>query len=127
MVWPATFGVWQLLTKCTAYFCRHEVAEPTDYLVLSLLMLDFHWIHNIACVFGMSIMHGCTLAGYSITDDSCPQCLGSDVTLVGYGAQIQVLRKALVMAKEELGVSCELIDLRTILPWDVDAVSQVWD
>ena len=47
------------------------------------------------------------------------------MTLVGYGAQIQVLRKALAMAKEELGVSCELIDLRTILPWDVDTVVQV--
>ena len=50
---------------------------------------------------------------------------GSDVTLVGYGAQIQVLRKAREMAKTELGVSCELIDLRTILPWDVDTVAQV--
>lgn len=47
------------------------------------------------------------------------------MTLVGYGAQIQVLRKALAMAKEELGVSCELIDLRTIIPWDVDTVVQV--
>ena len=57
----------------------------------------------------------------------CPPYLGSDVTLVGYGAQMQVLRKALVMAKEELGVSCELIDLRTILPWDVDTIAQVYD
>ena len=47
------------------------------------------------------------------------------MTLVGYGAQIQVLRKASEMAKNELGVSCELIDLRTILPWDVDTVAQV--
>ncbi len=50
---------------------------------------------------------------------------GKDVTVVGYGAQIQVLRKACDMAQEELGVSCELIDLRTIIPWDVDTVAEV--
>ena len=50
---------------------------------------------------------------------------GSDVTVVGYGAQMQVLRKACLMAKEELGVSCELIDLRTLVPWDVDTVAKV--
>ena len=53
----------------------------------------------------------------------CP--VGSDVTLVGYGAQMQVLRSASTMAKDELGVSCELIDLRTIIPWDVDTIAQV--
>ena len=51
--------------------------------------------------------------------------VGSDVTLVGYGAQMQVLRSASAMAKDELGVSCELIDLRTIIPWDVETVAQV--
>ena len=50
---------------------------------------------------------------------------GSDVTVVGYGSQLQILRQACEMAKEELGVSCELIDLRTILPWDEDTVIQV--
>ena len=52
-------------------------------------------------------------------------CAGSDVTLVGYGAQIQVLRKAAAMAEDELGVSCEIVDLRTIVPWDVDTVAEV--
>jgi 2-oxoisovalerate dehydrogenase E1 component beta subunit len=50
---------------------------------------------------------------------------GSDVTVVGYGAQIQVLRAACEMAKETLGVSCELIDLRTIVPWDEETVVDV--
>ena len=43
---------------------------------------------------------------------------------MGYGAQIQVLRKACLKA-ENLGISCELIDLRTLLPWDVDTVAKV--
>ena len=29
------------------------------------------------------------------------------------------------MARDELGVSCELIDLRTIMPWDMETVAQV--
>jgi len=51
---------------------------------------------------------------------------GNDVTLVGYGAQIQVLRHARRMAQEQLNVSCDLIDLRTVLPWDVDTLAKVW-
>lgn len=38
---------------------------------------------------------------------------------------MQVLRSARAMAKDELGVSCELIDLRTIIPWDMETVAQV--
>lgn len=44
---------------------------------------------------------------------------GTDVTLVGYGAQMRPLQAAANRAQSELGVSVELIDLRTILPWDV--------
>jgi 2-oxoisovalerate dehydrogenase E1 component beta subunit len=47
---------------------------------------------------------------------------GSDVTLVGWGAQVHVLSKACDLAAKE-GISCELIDLRTIMPWDVDAIA----
>ncbi|KAJ0407989.1 hypothetical protein P43SY_000193 [Pythium insidiosum] len=46
---------------------------------------------------------------------------GSDVTVVGWGAQMRVLEEACSYA-EELGISCELIDLQTIMPWDVDTI-----
>merc|ERR1740130_1451637 len=46
---------------------------------------------------------------------------GNDVTVVGWGAQVHVLKQACDMA-EEAGISCELIDLRTLLPWDVETV-----
>ncbi|MDO6565899.1 transketolase C-terminal domain-containing protein [Alteromonas sp. 1_MG-2023] len=47
---------------------------------------------------------------------------GTDITLLGWGAQIEILQKAAEMSLED-GVSCEIIDLRSILPWDADAVS----
>ena len=47
------------------------------------------------------------------------------MTLVGYGAQIQRLRHASAKAREQLKISCEVIDLRTLQPWDVDTVANV--
>ena len=41
--------------------------------------------------------------------------LGDAVTLVGWGTQIHVLREAAEMAKEQLNINCEVIDLVTIL------------
>lgn len=49
---------------------------------------------------------------------------GSDVTMVGWGTEVHVLRDVVEMAQDKLRVSCELIDLRTILPWDVDTVAK---
>jgi len=46
---------------------------------------------------------------------------GKDVTLVGYGLQMRHNRMAAQMA-EQLGISVEIIDLRTILPWDEETV-----
>ena len=46
---------------------------------------------------------------------------GSHVTLVGWGNQVNVLAKAVDEA-EKLGISCEIIDLRTLLPWDEETV-----
>ncbi|RKP24644.1 thiamine diphosphate-binding protein [Syncephalis pseudoplumigaleata] len=49
---------------------------------------------------------------------------GKDVTLVGWGSQIYALENAIQIAEKRMpGISCELIDLRSILPWDVDTVA----
>uniref|UniRef100_A0A183C5Y9 2-oxoisovalerate dehydrogenase subunit beta, mitochondrial n=1 Tax=Globodera pallida TaxID=36090 RepID=A0A183C5Y9_GLOPA len=48
---------------------------------------------------------------------------GTDVTLVGWGTQLHVLLEAAELAQQRLDVSCEVIDLQTILPWDVDTVA----
>ena len=44
--------------------------------------------------------------------------VGEDITCVGWGAQIKALMEASKMAKELNNVSCEIIDLQSILPWD---------
>lgn len=46
---------------------------------------------------------------------------GSDVTLIGWGNQVNRLLEAADLAKED-GVSCEVIDLMSILPWDEECV-----
>lgn len=48
---------------------------------------------------------------------------GSDVTLVAWGAQMPIIEQAADMAERD-GVSCEVIDLRTLLPWDRDRVAE---
>jgi 2-oxoisovalerate dehydrogenase E1 component beta subunit len=49
---------------------------------------------------------------------------GTDVTVVGWGGQLLVLEKACDMAYEQRGITCELIDLQTLLPWDADTVER---
>lgn len=48
---------------------------------------------------------------------------GSDITFVGWGQQVGVLLGAARQLSEEHGgIDAEVIDLRTILPWDREAV-----
>lgn len=47
---------------------------------------------------------------------------GADITLVAWGAQMDYISKAAELAEAD-GITCELIDLRTLLPWDVDTVA----
>ncbi|KAK3696941.1 hypothetical protein RRG08_023134 [Elysia crispata] len=49
---------------------------------------------------------------------------GSDVTMIGWGTQVHVLREVAAMAQQKLNVSCEVIDLCTILPWDQETIMQ---
>jgi 2-oxoisovalerate dehydrogenase E1 component beta subunit len=50
---------------------------------------------------------------------------GNDVTVVGYGSQIYALENAIQLAEKKIpGLSCELIDLRTIVPLDIDTIAE---
>ena len=48
---------------------------------------------------------------------------GTDVTLLAWGAQMEIVEDAAKKAAEQ-GISCEVIDLRTILPWDVETIAK---
>lgn len=48
---------------------------------------------------------------------------GEDVTLIGYGAMLPVCMEAAESAEKE-GVSCEVVDLRTIMPFDIETILQ---
>ncbi|KAF2152952.1 thiamine diphosphate-binding protein [Myriangium duriaei CBS 260.36] len=47
---------------------------------------------------------------------------GKDVTIVSYGTPLYTCQDAIVAAEKDFGVSVELIDLRTIYPWDRQTV-----
>jgi len=46
---------------------------------------------------------------------------GDDVTLISWGAMVQTCKEAVSLASKE-GVSVELIDLRSLLPFDIEAI-----
>ena len=47
---------------------------------------------------------------------------GPDVTVVSYGAPMYICERAIAALEKERGVSVELIDLRTVYPWDRECV-----
>nr|CAG4644055.1 EOG090X0840 [Lepidurus arcticus] len=47
---------------------------------------------------------------------------GDDVTLLGWGTQIHVLHEVAQIAKDKHNISCEVIDLVTLLPWDRETI-----
>jgi pyruvate dehydrogenase E1 component beta subunit len=46
---------------------------------------------------------------------------GADVSLICYGAMVQICTEAAKLAKEQ-GISCEILDLRTLVPLDIEAL-----
>lgn len=47
---------------------------------------------------------------------------GKDVTVISYGQPMYNCESAIKRAEEDLGISAELIDLRTVYPWDKETV-----
>lgn len=45
---------------------------------------------------------------------------GADITIVSYGSTLRVIEEAIVNYLEPQGISCEVIDVRTLLPFDVN-------
>lgn len=47
---------------------------------------------------------------------------GQDITLIAWGSQVSVILEAAEMVQEKLNLSCEVVDLQTILPWDKETI-----
>lgn len=47
---------------------------------------------------------------------------GGDVTIISYGQPLYICLDAIKQAELDLGVSIELVDLRTVYPWDKETV-----
>lgn len=47
---------------------------------------------------------------------------GSDVSLLAYGAMLHTVNEAVETIEKEEGISCEVIDLRTLLPLDAETI-----
>ena len=47
---------------------------------------------------------------------------GEDVTIISYGQPLYKCMAALKQAEKDLGITAELIDLRTVYPWDKECV-----
>lgn len=43
---------------------------------------------------------------------------GKDVTIVSYGQPLYLCSSAIAVAEKDFGISVELVDLRTLYPWD---------
>ena len=48
---------------------------------------------------------------------------GTDVTLVAWSAAVQLCERAAVLAEQE-GISCRVVDLRTLVPLDVETLAR---
>jgi pyruvate/2-oxoglutarate/acetoin dehydrogenase E1 component/TPP-dependent pyruvate/acetoin dehydrogenase alpha subunit len=47
---------------------------------------------------------------------------GEDITIVSYGSTLRVIEEAIVNYLEPQGINCEVIDVRTLLPFDVNGM-----
>lgn len=47
---------------------------------------------------------------------------GKEITIISYGQPLYVCYSAIAAAERDFGISVELIDLRTIYPWDRETV-----
>ncbi|KAG6361546.1 hypothetical protein INS49_009773 [Diaporthe citri] len=47
---------------------------------------------------------------------------GKDLTIISYGQPLYICQNAIKQAEQDLGISIELVDLRTVYPWDKETV-----
>ncbi len=84
--------------------------RPTLFLYPKLLLND-----------SAAAMNGSAIQAFVEPGKARQVCPGSDLTMVSWGGTVPLCLRA-VRFLEATGVSVELLDLRTLSPWDADAV-----
>lgn len=114
-----------------SYFCHTpglKVVMPRDPVTAKGLLLASIRDDNPVVFFEPKALYRAAVAEVPVGDFEIPLgegevvLEGTDITLVTWGAQTRVLLAAAAEAAKE-GISCEVIDLRTLLPWDKDLVT----
>jgi pyruvate dehydrogenase E1 component beta subunit len=49
---------------------------------------------------------------------------GDDVTVIAWGAMVPMVKKAAEQAEEALGITCDVLDLRTLYPLDKELITE---
>ena len=47
---------------------------------------------------------------------------GDDITIVSYGSTLRIIQESIKEYLEPAGISCELVDVQTLLPFDINHV-----
>ncbi len=47
---------------------------------------------------------------------------GEDITIVSYGSTLRVIEEAIINYLEPAGISCEVVDVQTLLPFDINHI-----
>ena len=114
-----------------AYFCHTpglKVVIPSNPYQAKGLLLAAIRDPDTVLFFEPKAIYRASVGEVPVTDYKLPIGVaevvqeGTDITLLGWGAQMIQINKAAEMAAGE-GISCEVIDLRTLLPWDRDTVA----
>ncbi|XP_033106981.1 2-oxoisovalerate dehydrogenase subunit beta, mitochondrial-like [Anneissia japonica] len=121
-------------SQCPEAFFSHvpgiKVVVPRGPIQAKGLLLSCIRDNNPCIFFEPKVLYRMAVEQVPIADYEIPLSQaevlveGSDVTLVAWGTQVHVMRSVCELVQEKLGVSCELIDLQTILPWDVDTIAK---
>jgi len=113
-----------------AYFAHTpglKVVYPRDAITAKGLLLSSIRDQNPTIFFEPKRLYRASVQDVPIGDFTLPlgkaEILqeGSDITCVAWGAQVHTMIAACDRAAEE-GISCEVIDLQTIQPWDAETI-----
>ncbi|GJQ13250.1 hypothetical protein GpartN1_g5041.t1 [Galdieria partita] len=116
-----------------SYFCHTpglKVVVPRDPIRAKGLLLASIRDPNPVIFLEPKILYRSSFAHVPLEDYQLPLGKaevvqsGKDITLIGWGAQVQILCQVAELAKEKMNLSCEVVDMMTLLPYDLETIAQ---